>query len=194
MLKELTLYLMRHGETEDNRVSIITGQADSPLTELGREQARVKGALMRLHAADLCELRFIASPLHRACVTMELARRGAELQERSYETDRRLMEMDFGTWTRRRKGEDKFGVAGPTAHQDWNLKPPGGESQAMVHDRVGLFLQTLRQNAVLVCHARIICMIRSHYLGLSAHETMAFEPPNGGIILLAHGREVSLGN
>lgn len=35
----MTLLLVRHGESEGNRDRIVQGWYDSPLTELGREQA-----------------------------------------------------------------------------------------------------------------------------------------------------------
>ncbi len=38
-----TLYLMRHGQTLFNLRRKIQGSCDSPLTELGREQAKVAG-------------------------------------------------------------------------------------------------------------------------------------------------------
>lgn len=38
------LYLVRHGQTLFNRKKMISGWTDSPLTELGLEQARRAGA------------------------------------------------------------------------------------------------------------------------------------------------------
>jgi broad specificity phosphatase PhoE len=184
-----TLYVMRHGQTDDNVASIITGQSDSPLTARGLQQASQKGTLLKRYVAVLREVMFVASPLHRACVTMERAREAAGLSVAPYATDQRLMEMDFGAWTRRLEGEDRFEPAGPTAHCNWTLQPPGGESQAMVHARVGEFLKSIAGDTVLVCHARIVCMLRSHILGLSPQETMAFEPPNEGLLILTKDGE-----
>jgi probable phosphoglycerate mutase len=174
---------MRHGETEDNLKSVITAQADSALTARGRDQASAKGILLKHRVADPQALLFVASPLHRACVTMELARAAAGLDPPLYTTDPRLMEMDFGAWTKWREGDDKFHPDGPTAHQDWHLCAPGGESQSMVYDRVGSFLRTLTRDTVIVCHARVVCMIQSHVWHLSPVETMRLKPPNAGMLI-----------
>ena len=37
------LYLMRHGQTFFNQEGLVQGACDSPLTELGQEQARQAG-------------------------------------------------------------------------------------------------------------------------------------------------------
>jgi broad specificity phosphatase PhoE len=179
------LYVMRHGETEDNISKTITAQADSPLTTIGRKQAEDKGILLREFVGDLDSLAFVSSPLHRACVTMELAREAAGLGVQPYFTDQRLMEMDFGTWTKRQEGDDRIALGLPTAHEQWDQQPPGGESQAMVHSRVGHFLESVSCNSVIVCHARVLCMIRSHVLGLTPEETMRFKPPNAGFMRLS---------
>jgi len=47
------LYVMRHGETEDNIRKTITAQADSPLTTLGHKQAVDKDILLRELVGDL---------------------------------------------------------------------------------------------------------------------------------------------
>jgi probable phosphoglycerate mutase len=179
------LYVMRHGETEDNISKTITAQADSPLTILGRKQAVDKGILLREFVGDLDSLAFVSSPLHRTCVTMELARDAAGLAVQPYCTDQRLMEMDFGTWTKRLEGDDRIAPDSPTAHEQWDLQPPGGESQAMVYARAGHFLGSISCNSVIVCHARVLCMIRSHVLNLTPEETMRFEPPNAGFMRLS---------
>ncbi|HEY1709094.1 MAG TPA: histidine phosphatase family protein [Rhizomicrobium sp.] len=192
-LKHLTLYVVRHGQTEDNVTQTITAQADSPLTALGREQAKAKGVVLRKVATDLATIAFVASPLHRACVTMELLRGAADLTPAPYATDPRLMEMDFGRWTKLPEGDDRFGRDLPTAHERWNLQPPEGESQAMVFARAGQFLETVTQDSVIVCHARVVTMIRSHLLGLSPEETMRYEPPNAGFLRFAGGAETTFG-
>lgn len=82
-----TLYLVRHGQTVFNTRLLIQGRCDSPLTDLGREQARAAALWLgdrgvRFDAA-------FSSPAERACGTMELLWGGAYtrlegLRERSF--------------------------------------------------------------------------------------------------------------
>ncbi|HEY5339316.1 MAG TPA: histidine phosphatase family protein [Rhizomicrobium sp.] len=190
----LTIYAVRHGQTEDNVAQIITAQADAPLTALGREQAVAKGVTLKeLAGAQLTTLAYFASPLHRACVTMELMRTSAGLPALPYATDPRLMEMSFGAWTGRREGDDRYAPGEPSAHEQWDLQPPGGESLAMVHARVGGFLATLTADCVIVAHARVVQMIHAHYLALSPDEVIRFDPPNAGILRLSTGKDELFG-
>ena len=41
------LYLMRHGQTFFNQEGLVQGTCDSPLTELGQDQARQAGAYLK---------------------------------------------------------------------------------------------------------------------------------------------------
>lgn len=192
MVESLTLYLMRHGETEDNVSNTITAQADSALTPRGHAQALEKGTIMKHLIKKQDTLTFMASPLHRACVTMELARTAAGLPARGYQTDARLMEMSFGDWTKRTEGDDRYEAGLPSAHEQWGLRPPNGESQEMVYARVGRFLNGLSGDSVISCHARVICMLRGHILGLSPEEIMRYQPSNAGILKLSKAEEVWL--
>ena len=187
--RDLTLYAVRHGETEDNISQTITAQADSPLTVKGRAQAKAKGPVLRGLVDDFSAVVFIASPLHRACMTMEMMREAAGLAALPYATDHRLQEMDFGDWTKLHEGDDRLVKGGPTAHEQWTLQCPNGESEAMVHARVGRFLESLTRDSVIVAHARVVAMLRSHMLGLSPAETMSYEPSNAGVLRLAQGTE-----
>ena len=58
------IYLVRHGQTLQNRAGLLQGRSDFPLNEMGREQARRVGAFFREQG-----VRFDAvytSPLRRA--------------------------------------------------------------------------------------------------------------------------------
>ena len=190
MQRDKTVWVMRHGETIDNVAQIITAQADSPLTALGLDQAAEKGRLLRQYVQHLQELAFVASPLHRACVTTEVMRAAVGLPGQGYATDPRLMEMNFGDWTGRSEGDDRHAPDQPSAHEQWDLVTPYGESQSMVHARVGRFLQSVDTNIAIVCHARVLGMVRMHLLDLSREYVLGYDqPPNAGVLRLSNGVE-----
>jgi broad specificity phosphatase PhoE len=102
-----------------------------------------------------------------------------------------MMEGDLGdhTWLTAEEmlNHPEF-VADP-----WNYVRPDGESQAMVHARVGKFLTTLKHNSVLVAHALTVNMIRAHYLGLTPAEILGYEIPHAKVLRLAEGVETVFG-
>lgn len=120
--------LVRHGATEWNVTKRAQGQADVPLNDLGRRQAR--------HLADLLRRRDIdavySSDLQRAVDTIKpLAdERGLEVV-----ADPDLREIDQGEWTGlttdviRHRWPDLWG---PARHHSAR---PGGESPADVRER-----------------------------------------------------------
>ncbi|HET7335696.1 MAG TPA: histidine phosphatase family protein [Rhizomicrobium sp.] len=196
-LQSLTLYVIRHGQTEDNVIHRSTGHNDSALTAQGLQQAAANGRLLKEVAGPLGDFSFFASSLHRACVTMEIVRTQLGLPPTQYSRDRRLMECDFGRWTGRK--EDEVAAHEPDAiaareADKWNYQIPGGESQKQLHARVGDFLGELTDNAVLVCHAGSVRMIRSHYLGLGPDDTVYYTPDNSGILRLSGGCETHFGD
>ena len=67
-LQSLTLYVVRHGECEHNLLRRAAARDDSPLTERGRQQARVTGKLLRELIGSPEIFDWYASSLHRACV------------------------------------------------------------------------------------------------------------------------------
>ena len=69
-----TLYLMRHGQTLFNVLKRKQGWCDSPLTELGIEQARRAGAWFAGQGISFDHA--YASTSERACDTMELVAPG----------------------------------------------------------------------------------------------------------------------
>jgi len=188
-LAELTLYLVRHGECAHNLHRRIGAQDDTPLTEHGREQARANGKLLRQMELDFTKLDFIASPLHRTCVTMELLRTEAALDPLDYRADRRLMEINFGDDTGKTIREIAERKIGGFGEANWDYVRAHGESVAMAYERIGRFLDTLARDAVLVTHAGVIRLIRGHVLELSRKDMLDHHPPNGGILRLAGGTE-----
>ncbi len=64
------LFLMRHGQTEYNLAHRIQGHCDSPLTELGIEQARASALWLR--DERITPVRLASSPLPRATRTLDV--------------------------------------------------------------------------------------------------------------------------
>lgn len=94
------LTLIRHGETKENKLSIIQGQTDTKLSEEGIFQAkRLANRLSR----DKYRL-VVCSPLRRA---QETAKHGLALNRFEYDIklDGRLMERAFGKWEGVKVGE-----------------------------------------------------------------------------------------
>lgn len=87
-----TLYLVRHGETVDNKAQILQGQTNGELNETGREQARLVRDKMAHESIDA----FVASDLRRAVETCEII---AEPHGKSVVTTPLLRERDWGSFT-----------------------------------------------------------------------------------------------
>lgn len=87
-----TLYLVRHGETVDNKAQILQGQIHGELNETGREQARAVRDKMAHEPIDA----FVASDLRRAMETCEII---AAPHGKQVVTTPLLRERDWGSFT-----------------------------------------------------------------------------------------------
>jgi probable phosphoglycerate mutase len=89
-----TIYLIRHGETEWNKINRWQGHADVPLSEEGYRQAR---ALAKRLVADGTRFDHIyASDLSRAMETAQLA---AQALGMVVQADPALREINVGSWS-----------------------------------------------------------------------------------------------
>lgn len=157
------LIFVRHGQTSYNFENRLQGQRDVPLDGLGREQARAIGRyLCKMEGAEIAEIeaagRFWASPLHRTRETMELARQAMNLTPERYLVDARLKELTFGAWEGLTWAEvaARDPVGAKTREKDkWEFVPPGGESYAMLLDRVRPWLAELDGDTFLVAHGGV---------------------------------------
>jgi probable phosphoglycerate mutase len=190
--RSLIIYVIRHGQTEDNVAGRWTGTNDSPLTELGKEHARASGRVLKRIAGDLSSLDFVSSSLHRAATTMELLREAAGLPATGYRADRRLMENDCGNWSSLTPGDIRTIDAAYLQRRDldeWNWAAPGGESPAAQSPRVLALLQSLARDSVLVCHGLTSRILRMHLLGLAPERAMLYEFHKRGVARFLRGEE-----
>lgn len=86
------LYFCRHGESELNKTGLFAGRTDTPLTDEGREQARVEGVKARGHSIDL----IVCSPLSRALETAQIIATQLSIEHPAILQNELLIERDFG--------------------------------------------------------------------------------------------------
>ncbi len=174
------LYYIRHGETEWNASGRFQGWRDIPLNDKGRAQAAQAGGILRdLLARERREhalLPFIASPLGRARETMELLRASLGAPREGYATEDRLRELGFGRWegmTLAEMAADDPAIFEARNADKWGVASPEGESYAHLQARVGAWLESLRQDAVVVAHGgtmRALMVARGVESGAEAAE------------------------
>jgi probable phosphoglycerate mutase len=149
---DATLVLVRHGESEWIREGRFQGQAETPLSELGRRQAALAGErLAHAHASPSLPLpggrpvEIVHSPLARTAATAQSI---ADAVARAavpggpapiLRPDAGILELAQGEW----EGEtmDVIARRWPTEisawrHRPWESVAPGGETLAEVQARV----------------------------------------------------------
>lgn len=68
-----TVYVVRHGECEENLKPVFAGDCESPLTDKGKQQAHGFAHRISDELGDLAPTAFISSPLSRAVNTAKVA-------------------------------------------------------------------------------------------------------------------------
>ena len=161
MSEPVTLYLVRHGESEANAARRFAGRSDSPLTERGRRQAEAVAEIL----AGIHFDRIVSSPLSRCRDTaLVIARR----QKLPVDLEPDLMEIDVGEKT----GVPFDEVRGlPEWNDDDFVAWPRGETLEQVLTRAhGAITRIARDNAgqcvLIVGHGGVTRILMSHFLGL----------------------------
>lgn len=152
-----TLYLVRHGETVDNRAQIMQGQTPGRLNDTGRAQARELGERLREERIDA----FVSSDLYRSVETCEII---ARPHGKPVVTTALLRERDWGGFTGRFIPDLKDEV--------W---PADIESMDAMRDRARRFLAWVSERypdrtVLAVGHGIINKVIQSVYHGKPVQE------------------------
>ncbi len=162
------LLLVRHGQTELSLSDAFCGLIETPLTKLGREQARrLAKHLSREHIDAL-----YCSPLGRARETAEPIAATLNLQVQIREA---LCEMDFGRLDGRVHAEVAAEFPQIMAAWDrgsWTTQMPGGETQQAVLARlISCIIELLTihagQTILLVGHRTTWRLLIGHLLNMS---------------------------
>lgn len=160
-----TVLLVRHGQTSANIEQVWHGHTDTPLTELGRQQASdLAGHFHHYHPGVAA---VYASPLQRARHTAE---RIAGETGHEVRLDPRLMEFGVGDWEGRSfdelRGELGFftGMMGDAHH-----RAPGGETRHEVTERFVTAVEEFcrdhpGETIVVVAHGVAIAFALAHWI------------------------------
>jgi len=184
----VTIYFVRHGETDWNVAQRYQGRRDIPLNGTGRDQAKRNGhVLFELLGGSAASLDYVASPLHRARETMEIMRRELALPAQEYRVDARLSEIDYGHWEGQLWNElpvtDPDGFAARKADM-WSWQPRGGESYRMLSDRVAGWLAEVERDTVVASHGGVSRVLRGLILGLQPAAIFALDVPQDKVLLV----------
>ncbi len=186
-----TLYFVRHGETDWNAEARLQGQQDVPLNAFGRVQAEEAGERLRRTVPDYESLDYVASPLSRARETMERLRAALGLDPAAYRMDERLKELSFGTWEgltwkELRKRDPQ--IAAQRQRDKWGLVPPGGESYAMLAERVAPAIADLTRDAVVVSHGGVARVLLALLCKVPRGQAPVMDIWQGKVLVFAGGR------
>jgi broad specificity phosphatase PhoE len=183
------IYFVRHGRTDYNDAKRLQGITDTPINALGREQALRNGSLLNRLISGKARFDFVASPLVRACQTMEIVREAMGLDPAAYRTDARLREIDFGAWSGltmvQVRERDPEGYARQQADL-WNVAPTGGECLASLSARALSWLESVTRDTVAVSHGGIARCLWAHILKLTPAEQVRLDVPQDKVMLIEH--------
>jgi len=180
-----TVYIFRHGQSEDNKNLVFSGWRDPHLTEEGKEQALVLAQKLK----DKKIHKLVSSPQIRAIETMKIAMSLNEYAKNlPIEVDERIKERSYGNL----QGKSKVDLLKTNkdylnkVRRTYNGLPEGGESIAMVYERTKSFADDLVKemkekniNVAISCHGNSIRCFRKYFEGLSDEKTATVETPLG---------------
>jgi probable phosphoglycerate mutase len=186
----ITIYFVRHGETDWNVARRYQGQRDVPLNDTGRAQARRNGEALRVLLPGIAKADFVASPFERARETMELVRATLGLPPDSYRIDARLKELNYGHWEGLLQDDlpelDPVGLA-ERAKDPLRWRPKGGESYADLLARTVNWLDGVERDTVVAGHGGVGRAMRAHALGLAPDSVPHLEIPQDRVLVLRAG-------
>ena len=150
----ITLYLARHGQTEENKAQILQGHLPGRLTDEGKQQAALLGEQLKEIALDAV----VSSDLQRCRDTVTIALAGRQLP---WEQTPLLREIDWGSMT---------GIL--IKKVNFDQMPADVESREQLYERAGKALAYLKQHydgkrLLVVGHGLINRAIEAHIRGVT---------------------------
>lgn len=175
------IYLVRHGETEWSLSGQHTGVTDIPLTETGRNQAK----LFRPYAAKASFAQVLTSPRERAKTTCELAGFGDKAR-----VDVDLAEWNYGEYEGLTNAQIQEKSPGWTLFRDGC---PEGESPEQVGARVDRLIarvRTVKGDVALFAHGHILRVLACRWIGFPVTAGCHFTLDTATLSILSYYRDI----
>lgn len=158
-----TFYIVRHGETENNRTGRLSGWIDTPFTDTGLEPTHT--VICKLASVHIDEM--YSSDLGRAFITAYVIAGGIGYAKDIHRLSG-LREVNYGDAANMYKTEAY--TLYPLLDRDTHYTPPSGESLKDMQKRVLACISCLNDtysNAtiLLVCHSGVMAALRASHLG-----------------------------
>ena len=181
------LVLVRHGESQWNKLNLFTGWKDPDLSEKGVAEARAAGRLLKANGYRF-DIAF-TSDLLRAQHTLDLMLE--ELGQAGLETHKsqKLNERDYGDLSGLNKDESraKWGSEQVLVwRRSYDIAPPGGESLKDTAARVLPYYEakirpevTAGRNVLVAAHGNSLRALIMRLEGLTGEEIVARELATG---------------
>lgn len=171
------IFLMRHGEAENNTLSINSGELTSvhKLTEKGRSQVVEAVNLLKNKKIDF----IIYSPIRRTTETAEIVRDLLKIDPLNCISDERLREIRYGSWDG--KSSEEYRRFFPeNSSRRFDIEIDGIETFNHVKKRVGSILNEIKKgeryenkNVLIISHDVPVWMMYSLSLGLDDKQTLS---------------------
>ena len=172
-----TVYFTRHGQTVWNVENKICGATDSPLTDLGHEQAIELGKKILEEGIQIDEILY--SPLIRAKAT---ALHVSEITGIPAREEIRLKEQNFGKYESTPRDGEEFAKA----KCNFICSFDGGETMLHLAQRIYNLLDDIKaqpdKTYLLVAHNGIARMVKSYFEDMGNEEFSAFKIKNCEIL------------
>ncbi len=158
-----TFYIVRHGETENNKAKRLSGWIDTPLTEDGlKPTEKVIAKLSKLPIDEI-----YSSDMGRAFITAYTLVRGLDFTKEIKRLPG-LREVNYGDAANMPSA--KAYELYPKLDRNTHYTPPNGESLENMQKRVFQTIDELNKkhkNAVivLVCHSGVMAALRASHIG-----------------------------
>ncbi|MDU1323418.1 MAG: alpha-ribazole phosphatase [Clostridium botulinum] len=191
----MNIYLVRHGETEQNKRKNFYGKLDVGLNKKGEEQSYKVGEFLK--NVDFNKIYISDRKRTRETAERILERnKFYEKEKNIIYKDKRINEIDFGIFEG--KSYEEIGFLYPKEQERWerdwkNFAPPKGESAVGFYNRVENFMKHIQKEEdgdyLIVSHGGVIRMIYSYILQNNMDFYWNFASRNGDITLIKYEYE-----